>query len=486
MDEKGLVLYPHQSDGVTIMHHALTTNPHGAFMLCDEMGLGKTLQTHETIRRLGVKHVLVVCPAPCMDMWSGYVVKSYESLVVAHKTNDELIFDRDWDCFVMDEIHRVKNAETARCKAVAAIRAKYRIGLSGTPFVNRGSDLLTILRYGLQLKNVDWDLLHRNPNAYDCTRLIQQVTLVRKKTDVDSSILPVRNKELEEVELDWTDLHQKKVYVASKSTRYAGGFGEGGSVSARYAGGNGGESILSHIQHLRQLCLHPISHEPCFVNWSTATQSFFHPWLQRRANTLLGILPFPANVRNRIIRYVIKYEDMPILPSPKMMYVYDMCLEHRKLVVFCTYRAFLEEFMQPWLASVGIVSRIFCGGSKSAQKRALREFETDDAVRVLLVVKAAGGEGINLQKVCNVCIVMDSHFSSAADEQAIQRIDRIGQKATHVTVRKLYMKNSIDIALRELQKSKELEAERWIGNDFTKKRRRIDSDLMCIKKYDTV
>ena len=474
---EGLDLYPFQLEGVEAMYTALTTNRHGSFLLCDEMGLGKTVQTRETIHRLGAKHVLVVSPATCMTNWVGYTVKSYESLINAYKAKDPLIYEREWDCFVMDEVHRIKNSDTIRCQAVGAIISRYRIGLTGTPIVNHGGDLLTVLRYGLRLKDVDWNRFYRDPNCYDCTQLVREVSLGRKKRDLPelAHVLPTRDKGSEDVELEWTDAHHKKVYVAAKRAIVHD------------------SSFLSQIQRLRQLCIHPETYEPCPCLWSTATDPYFHPWLRRKSRFLCLVfthLKFPRVIRNFLIKLVIEWENthpIPCMPSPKMMSVYDTCVKERKVVIFCTYRTFFEKLLQPWLESVGIKCALFCGGSKSEQKRAIEAFETDHSIRALLVVKAAGGEGINLQNVCNVCIIMDSHFSSSVDEQAIQRIDRIGQKSAQITVRKLYMKDSIDVALRELQKVKELEVEEWLGKiQPMKKKRRVESEMMIIKKYDTV
>ena len=161
-----------------------------------------------------------------------------------------------------------------------------------------------------------------------------------------------------------------------------------------------------------------------------------------------------------------------------------MALGHTdKMVVFSTFRVFFEEVMRPWLRQINVDSLLFCGGSKTQQQSALRNFHADEECKILLVVKSAGSEGLNLQYDANVCVIMDPHFNLALDEQAAQRIDRIGQ-VKEVIVRKLYMEGSIDEAMRLMQEEKQLAIEAW----GTKKHegRSLEIHGLFLARRDTV
>jgi SNF2 family DNA or RNA helicase len=221
--------------------------------------------------------------------------------------------------------------------------------------------------------------------------------------------------------------------------------------------------------------------------WHPAIHTIFHPWIRLRIKSILLSL-YRLNILQhkgityRIIREFVRLEHNLIQPSPKMMYVYKLLTEHKKIIVFATFKTFLENIMQPWFRQVGVLSVLFCGGNRKIQEKALRTFEKEEDVRLLLIVKTAGAEGLNLQKMANVCVIMDPHFNMALDEQAAQRIDRIGQE-NEVIVRKLYMKGSIDEAIKKMQEEKQLDIEAWNKKDNIKT---IRTHGLFLQKYDTV
>ncbi len=100
----------------------------------------------------------------------------------------------------------------------------------------------------------------------------------------------------------------------------------------------------------------------------------------------------------------------------------------------------------------------------------------------MLIVKSAGSEGLNMQFDANTCIVLEPHFNAAMDEQAAQRIDRIGQEK-EVIVRKLYMEGSIDEAMRLMQHDKQNTINAWHGGDGI---RSMAVHGLFLSKRDTV
>ena len=70
-------------------------------------------------------------------------------------------------------------------------------------------------------------------------------------------------------------------------------------------------------------------------------------------------------------------------------------------------------------------------GSKSAQARhnAVDQFVTNDKVRVFIGNIQAAGTGVDgLQTVCSRCFLAEPDWVPAQNEQAVSRLDRIGQK----------------------------------------------------------
>lgn len=424
-----------------------------------------------------------------------------------------------WSVIVMDEVHHARAPNGNTAKAIGFLMGDYRLALSGTPIMNNGAELLSIWRYGLGLFD-----LEAAPSPERCQSILSAISLGRKKADIPEleGILPVRNRNREEVILPWSDLGHKQVYVNIKkdSIRQLESFESmkqlEGETSEDYKRRRQEKkkSCMAKMQMLRQTCLSPPPppeggwwgaqapqsapdaagaggtswgfHPPAGAGgWNPAIHSTFPPWIRRRIFTLLlslrstNLLLY-THLRLRIIQYFVQLDAPLIQPSPKMIYVSDMLTMHHKMLVFCSFRKFFERTMGPWLDQIGVGYRLFCGNSKKRQERALRDFDRLPDVRVLLIVKAAGSVGLNLQHATNVCIIMDPHFNAALDEQAAQRIDRIGQ-TEEVIVRKLFMQGSIDEAMRLMQQDKQrgIEASKRGNMSFK-------SSGLFLSKRDTV
>ena len=82
----------------------------------------------------------------------------------------------------------------------------------------------------------------------------------------------------------------------------------------------------------------------------------------------------------------------------------------------------------------------------------IQKFKTDSNSRVLLINLRCGGTGLNLVEANHV-IIVEPYWNDSEQEQAINRIYRIGQKKD-VYIHKLIAENSIEKWISLLQKSK--------------------------------
>lgn len=174
----GMAYLPFQKAGIAYAMQRVAT------LIADEMGLGKTIQAVGVANTdPTVKSVLVVCPATPKINWSKEWKKwDVKGLTVGIASGDDLPttqvvivnFDilkrhyetlsaRTWDLLVVDECHKVKNPKAQRTRfllggkatkkknpdtkklevvpATAAIPAKRRVFLTGTPICNRPLEL---------------------------------------------------------------------------------------------------------------------------------------------------------------------------------------------------------------------------------------------------------------------------------------------------------------------------------------------------------
>jgi len=92
-------------------------------------------------------------------------------------------------------------------------------------------------------------------------------------------------------------------------------------------------------------------------------------------------------------------------------------------------------------------------------ERNLFKFKHSKKHRILLISLKAGGLGLNLI-MANHLILTDPYWNSSVEEQAIDRIHRIGQ-TKKVFIHKLYMKKSIEQFLLDIQKEKGWKAKQF-------------------------
>lgn len=52
-----------------------------------------------------------------------------------------------WHSIVLDEAQSIKNAQTQRARAVVALKADFRLALSGTPVENHLGELWSLFRF---------------------------------------------------------------------------------------------------------------------------------------------------------------------------------------------------------------------------------------------------------------------------------------------------------------------------------------------------
>jgi len=150
--------------------------------LADDMGLGKTIQTltlflHNQSSDNGPKSpTLIVCPTSVVQNWRREAQQFTPdlSVMVHHGTerkkgaaflrqarqhqlvltsygllqrDTEALQKIEWDGVILDEAQNIKNPETKQARAARALRANYRIALTGTPVENHVGDLWSIMEF---------------------------------------------------------------------------------------------------------------------------------------------------------------------------------------------------------------------------------------------------------------------------------------------------------------------------------------------------
>ena len=137
-----------------------------------------------------------------------------------------------------------------------------------------------------------------------------------------------------------------------------------------------------------------------------------------------------------------------------------------KVVLFSQWTTCLD-LLAGMLAFLDINYATFDGRVNSLEEReaTLCRFKNDPTCEVLLTSLGAGGEGLNLT-FANHIILMEPYWNLAAEQQAIDRLYRIGQaRVTHVL--RLCVDDSIENWVRAIQVNKEIELRRLMFGTTT-------------------
>lgn len=137
-----------------------------------------------------------------------------------------------------------------------------------------------------------------------------------------------------------------------------------------------------------------------------------------------------------------------LLEEIKLMSQHDVT---SKCVVFSQFLGTLDIVQQELTARGVNFSRV--DGNMKQYQRAdnIHSFTDEPEVKVLLLSMRAGAAGLNLM-AANYCFLMDPATNSAIEEQAIDRIHRIGQTRP-VIVKRFIMENSVEQRVLENRRS---------------------------------
>lgn len=189
---------PYQVDGINFLAERQFAS------LWDEPGLGKSFQTLMAIKKLGLKNVLIVCPASVRLVWAaeckkvdmdGHIVLKKDDIKTginiisyegAARFSDYIrTVSTNWDLLVLDEEHYVKSHKAQRTKKIfgqkfdrkdgIASRVDRIWGLTGTPMPNNPSELFPMIRAKFPDAIVKangrimtyWDFVYKYCNTFD-------------------------------------------------------------------------------------------------------------------------------------------------------------------------------------------------------------------------------------------------------------------------------------------------------------------------------
>jgi non-specific serine/threonine protein kinase len=437
--------------------------------LADDMGLGKTLQTISFLQYVKEKYPgstqLVVCPTSLIFNWESELQKfcpslkfhihygSQRELKETHFTeydvvlttygvvrNDlEQLAEFLWQYVILDESQAIKNPDARVTKAIRELRAVNRVILSGTPVQNNTSDLyaqFNFLNPGL-LGNREYfnrefavpiDKLGSQQKTKELKKLIYPFTLRRTKEQVAKD-LPDKT-----VSVLWCtmDAEQRKLY-----NHYRDGYRNRLLKKIDQEGiAKSGMDVLEGLLRLRQICDHPAL----------------------------------VDNREEVVQSSVKIEEL-------IREVQENAGNH-KVLVFSQFTQMLHLIRDEFEKN-GITYCYLDGKTSLPQrKEQVTQFQEDESIKAFLISLKAGGVGLNLT-VADYVYLVDPWWNPSAEQQAIDRAHRIGQKRK-VFAYKMICKDSVEEKILKLQERKKMLADELIQEDsgFVKNLTRDDIEFL--------
>ncbi|KAK9274964.1 hypothetical protein L1049_022221 [Liquidambar formosana] len=99
----------------------------------------------------------------------------------------------------------------------------------------------------------------------------------------------------------------------------------------------------------------------------------------------------------------------------------------------------------------------------ASRDRAVKDFNTDPEVTVMLMSLKAGNLGLNMVAACHV-ILLDLWWNPTTEDQAVDRAHRIGQTRP-VTVSRITIKDTVEDRILALQEEKRKMVASAFGED---------------------
>ncbi|KAI0065411.1 DNA repair protein, SNF2 family [Artomyces pyxidatus] len=470
------VLRPHQVEGVKFLYKCTTgmvvENQYGCIM-ADEMGLGKTLQCIALLWTLlkqsphaskpTIDKCIIACPSSLVKNWANELTKwlgkdaitalavdgkgskadllervarwvaasgrnvtepvmivSYETLrtLTAHLTNCRI------GLLLCDEGHRLKNSDSLTFQALNSLDVKRRVILSGTPIQNDLSEYFSLLNFANPnflgskndfRKNFENVIIRgRDSDATDkvkadCEKKLKELGdlvskfIIRRTNDLLSKYLPVKYEQVVFCGLSDFQLSLYRLFISSPE------------IQALLRGAD--SQPLKAINILKKLCNHP--------------ELLDLPRDLRGSDHLIpeGFNGAGESANGRASKNPIVHTEWSGKFVVLERFLHRIRTETTdKIVLISNYTQTLDIFEKMLRSKKYPYFRLDGTMTVIKRQKLVDQFNNPEGKEfVFLLSSKAGGCGINLIGA-NRLILFDPDWNPAADQQALARVWRDGQK----------------------------------------------------------
>jgi len=324
--------------------------------------------------------------------------------------------EHNFSYVIIDEAQYIKNASSDQAKAVKKLRGENKFALTGTPIENRLMELWSIMDFvnpGLLLNSKTFFNKYEFPimkndehmKREQLHQVIAPFVIRRMKTDKDI-IRDLPDKQEIKIYLPLTDeqavLYDNEIHKIEKEI-----VDSNGKIAKM--------NMLATITKLKLICNHPLN----YLSDNSSEDE------KKRSSKLDSLVEMVNTIEQ----------------------------EGRKSIIFTQFIETGKLIKKRISAELGKKVLFFHGSLDLEDRRdMIEEFEKDENIPAMVLSLKAGGLGLNLT-MANYVFHFDRWWNPAVENQAVDRVHRIGQKR-NTFVYKFIIKGTLEERIDELIESK--------------------------------
>ncbi len=444
--ENGIALKEHQKEGISWLQSLFKENFTGG-LLADDMGLGKTLQLLYFIEWHcqhcdDNKPYLIVAPVSLLENWENEyqkffnpqnlpLCKLYGSVSLTKENNPiknqqdakrlqfkQIILTNyetvrsyqislglvDFAVIALDEAQKIKTPGTQITNASKALKADFKIAMTGTPVENTLVDIWCLMDFavpGLLGNAKDFAKEYQKPLSDENTDIIALTEQLRNNIGVF-----IKRRLKRDVAKDLPTKHDneksriKKIMPPIQLNRYKQEIEM--ANNSELEGVEKRNQKLKSLWAVRDISDHPFLLESQILNFTSDELIASSSKLQ----TTIGILADIKSKAEKVIVFADRRETQKMLQK----------------IVYDTFGIFTSI-----INGDTPTTKQLEGKSKLSRQQTIDRFQADEGFNVIIMSPIAAGVGLNVTKA-NHIIHYTRHWNPAKEEQATDRAYRIGQQ----------------------------------------------------------
>lgn len=486
-------LYNYQDKVINFMENIEKDYISGG-MICLDMGLGKSITSLELIFRNVNKYpiTLIVVPKTLLNNWeqefNKYKVgrekltfKIYYNVEIKRQTFQENIILTTYETIkkyqqflkplfsriILDESQNIRNAKNELNKQIIQLKSLKKWCLSGTPFFNNYQDMYAQCKF-IDISPFNIKKNWNNPTELFLNNFRKNFCYILKKEDalVGNQKLPKIsyheiNPKLNKTELEIYNQFQQFINERGNTLSYL--------IKIRQSCCN--SKVMTKVDNHCAICT---DYTPTTRKFKCGHFICWHCYRKRRSQHKKC--------------HVCKIDSTKF---DEILKIYKDSEKQDKIVIFTQWKG-IVMLLEKYLSKKQIKSHIIHGAISLTQRNQIIESFKTDTNKILIATIQTCGVGINLT-CANHVVLLDSWWNASLENQAIDRLYRIGQ-TKEVNVYHIIINKSIEKWIEFKQRQKKIQTQilfnekhneeyRWLGESYGLYSNKKTSDVLRKHKF---